>query len=196
MPNDYQVVAAAGASLLGIVSFFPYYRDVLRGSTKPHLFTWIIWTTLTGATALIQLAAGGGVGALVAGVESLSCFGITLFAVSRGERSIMRFDWMCLILAFVAIALWLVVHQPLLAIAFAVIADLLAFLPTFRKSYRKPHEETASQFALSAAHWLVSLFALESRTLVTLLYPVAISLFDLTLFFSLIVRRRQLGTAA
>ena len=192
---DYHVVATYLGSVLGIASFVPYYRDILNGSTKPHLFTWIVWTILTGLTFLIQSAGGGGIGAWVTGVESASCFGVAFLAISRGDKNITGFDWVCFVLSLLAIATWLFAHQPLLAVLLVIAADALGFAPTFRKSYWKPQEETALQFGLSSVHWAVGVIALQSLVLVNWLYPAAISMFDMALVITLLIRRRQLAPA-
>jgi len=193
---DFHVVAAFGGATLGIVSFIPYYRDIFNGSTKPHLFTWAIWTLLTGLTAVIQGSTGGGIGAMVAAVESVSCLGVALLSITRGEKEITRSDWACLVLGLLAIVLWLLVHQPLLAVFLVVTADLMGFVPTFRKSFYRPHEETALQFGISASHWAVSIFALRSLALVEWLYPAAIATMDSALVIMLLARRRQLARTA
>lgn len=192
---DHHALAALIGASLGVVSFVPYYRDIFNGSTKPHFFTWFIWTVLTGLTALIQGTTGGGVGAAVAAVECVCCGGVALLSFFRGEKDITRSDWVCLILGMIAIILWLVVHQPLLSVLLVVSADLLGFIPTFRKSFSKPHEETALQFGLSAAHWITSIFALQSLAFIEWLYPAAISAMDSALVTMLLIRRKQLNTS-
>src|SRR3989344_6853127 len=192
MMYGYHVVAAILGTVLGLISYVPYYRDIFNRSIKPHFFTCFIWAILTGITASIQFATGGGVGAAVAAVESVCCTGVAVAAFFWGEKDITRSDWACLILALIAIFLWLVVNQPLLSILFVVTADLLGFIPTFRKSFIRPQEENASQFGISASHWLVSLFALESLAFVEWFYPVAIAAMDISLVAMLLIRRRQL----
>ena len=192
MAYEYQLLFGILAPLIGILSFVPYYRDVLNGSTKPHVFTWIIWTLLTGTTFLIQISEGGGTGAWVTGVESLSCFGVALLALRRGETTITRTDWICFVGALGAMILWLLADQPLLAIILVICADGLGFAPTFRKSYSKPQEETATIYALSAAHWIFGIMALQSFAPVNWLYPAVITVFDLTLVALLIIRRQQI----
>jgi len=189
---DYHVVFAVLGSALGLVSFLFYFKDIFRGITKPHIFTWIIWTLLTGLTSLIQFSEGGGAGAWVAGVESLSCLGVAILAYSRGEKNITRVDWICFGGALAATAVWLLAEQPLVAVLLVISADVLGFAPTFRKSYTKPHEETVSMYTLSASHWIFSIIALQAFTLTTVLYPAVISLLDLTLVATLFIRRRQL----
>ena len=190
---EYQIIFGILAATLGIVAFFPYFRDIFRGTTKPHVFTWFVWTLLTGITFFIQLSEGGGIGAWVTGIESLCCAGVAVFAYTRGEKKITRFDWICFGMALLATISWLFAHQPLLAVVLVVCADALAFAPTFHKSYWKPNEETAMNYALGAARWPLAIFALQSLTLTTFLYPAAIAIFDMALVAMLLIRRRQLA---
>lgn len=194
MIYDYHVVFAVAGSALGLLSFVFYFKDIFRGLTKPHIFTWIVWTLLTGLTSLIQFSEGGGAGAWVAGVESLSCLGVAILAYSQGEKDITRIDWICFVGALLATAVWLLADQPLVAVLLIISADALGFAPTFRKSYTKPDEETVSMYTLSASHWILSIIALQALTLTTVLYPAVISLLDLTLVATLLTRRRQLKT--
>ncbi len=192
MVDDYKSVLGILAAIIGIVAFVPYYRDIFRGTTKPHLFTWSIFSLLLSITFLIQVSEGGGAGAWATGVEALCCLGVAGLAFHRGEKNIKKLDWICFFAALIAIALWLFADQPLIAIMFVVSADALGFFPTFRKSYNKPHEETATNYALGAARWPLAILALQSLTPVNWLYPAAIALLDLALVAMLLIRRRQL----
>ena len=192
MTYDYHLVLASLGAGIGLLSFVPYFRDIFRGTTKPHVFSWFIWFLLVGITFLIQVSEGGGIGAVVTGIESLCCLGVTIFAYTRGEKNITRSDWVCFVLALVAIALWQLANQPLLAVILVLIADMLGYIPTFRKSYSKPHEETASQYALSAVHWVLAISALQVFLLTTWLYPAWMAVFDSILVATLLIRRRQL----
>ncbi|MBI5457400.1 hypothetical protein HY971_01600 [Candidatus Kaiserbacteria bacterium] len=193
MVYDYHVVFAAAGSALGLLSFVFYFKDIFRGKTKPHIFTWIVWTLLTGLTSLIQFSEGGGAGAWVAGVESLSCLGVAVLSYTRGEKDITRVDWICFGAALLATGMWLLADQPLLAVLLVISADALGFAPTLRKSYTKPYEETVSMYTLSASHWIFSIIALQTLSLTTVLYPAVISLLDTTLVATLLIRRRQLA---
>ena len=54
---------SAIAIALTLIAFLPYIRSILRGKTKPHVFSWLIWGTTTFVVFLAQLADEGGVGA-------------------------------------------------------------------------------------------------------------------------------------
>ena len=45
------------AGLVGVVDTVPYLRDVMRGSTRPHRGTWLIWSALAVVVCLSQWAA-------------------------------------------------------------------------------------------------------------------------------------------
>ena len=46
------------AGLVGVFDTVPYLRDVLRGSTRPHRGTWLIWSALAVVVCLAQWADG------------------------------------------------------------------------------------------------------------------------------------------
>ena len=193
---DYHVVLGIVASVVGVASFVPYFRDIFWGKTKPHPFTWLIWALITSIAFFAQLAAGGGPGAWVSGVLSLECLAVALLAFRRGEREITSLDWWCLSLGLTGLFLWQLTNNPLTAVILVTITDALAGLPTFRKSYSRPQEETISSYALGALRSLVSLPALTSFNLTTALYPVFIAFADGALVLFLLIRRRQLSSRA
>lgn len=195
MIYEYHIVLAAIAAVIGLLSFVPYFRDILNGSTKPHIFSWFVWSLLVGITFLIQISQGGGIGAWVTGLESICCFAVTIFAFTRGEKNIIWTDWVCLAGALIAIILWQLAHQPLLAVIFLVLADGFGYVPTLVKSYRRPQEETAAQYALSSVRWFLGTMALGSLTLTTWLYPAWAGTLDISLVATLLIRRKQLKTA-
>ncbi len=98
-----------------------------------------------------------------------------------------------IILALLGIVLWRVTESPLIAVIFVTVADGLACVPTFRKSYQKPREETISAYVLGALRSFISLPALATFNVTTALYPAFIGVVDLALVIFLIVRRRQLN---
>ena len=54
------LIALAGlaAAVLSLIDPVPYIRDILRGKTRPHRGTWLIWSVL-GATAFASQFADG-----------------------------------------------------------------------------------------------------------------------------------------
>jgi len=193
MIYDFKVILGTIAALVGIIGYIPYYRDILRGTTKPHPFTWIGFGLLLGITFFIQLSTGAGPGAWVNGLSAIGVFGIAILSFSRGEKNITVFDWICFAGALVGIILWRIASDPLSAIIIVTAVDTIAFAPTFRKAYLKPHEETASLFILATFKYIISLFALASFTITTALFPIAIVASNAVFVGMLLIRRRQIS---
>lgn len=196
MTYDIKIILGFLAVFVGLVGYIPYYRDVLRGVTKPHPFSWIGFTLLLGITFFAQIATGAGPGAWVNGVSALGVFGIAILALWKGERDITIFDWACFAGALLGIVLWRMTSDPLTAVVVVTITDMIVFFPTYRKAYLKPHEETASLFVFAAAKYIISIFALTSLNLTTALFPISLILSNVALVAMLLIRRRQLSNTA
>lgn len=44
------------SGVLALIAFFPYYRDIFRGKTKPERASWLIWGILDLVALFSQLA--------------------------------------------------------------------------------------------------------------------------------------------
>lgn len=184
------------STLLALIGYAYYFRDIFRGKTKPHVFSWFVWGVLTTIAFVAQVVDGGGIGTAVTAVSALFCFVVTAFAIRTGERSFPLSDWLALFSAGVALVLWWITDDPLLSVILITITDAAAFLPTFRKSYHKPYEETLIEYFLAGIKFVFAIPALEVLTLTTWLYPASLLVMNLTFVGLLIVRRAQLSTSA
>lgn len=181
------------ATLLALYSYIPYFRDIFAGKTKPHAFSWLVWFLLTAIAFAAQVKDDGGAGAWVTGFTAIIAFIIFITAITRGEKSITKSDWLCLVGSFLAMGLWAITDSPLTAVILITIIDALGFAPTFRKAFHKPQEETLITFALSAVKFVIAIAALGNYSAVTVLYPASLVLMNGLFVVMLIIRRKQLG---
>jgi hypothetical protein len=56
---DIKSIFSALASVIIVIAYYPYIRDIFLKKTKPHIYTWLIWAITTG-TATMGLWQGGG----------------------------------------------------------------------------------------------------------------------------------------
>ncbi len=171
---EYKFVLGTLAALFAIGSAYLYIRDIFRGNTKPHTYTWIIWSIVTAIGFLGQWYTGGGAGSWATGVTACYCFIILFLCFKYGTSDITKFDLLCLVLAITSIVPWLFSHNILWSVILATITDLLGFLPTIRKTWRAPRSESLGSLWFDVFKHGLSVASLQTYSLTTWLYPAAI----------------------
>lgn len=174
---------------LAAFSLVPYFIATLRGTNKPHVFTWIIWSLLTGIAFLLQYLEGAGSGAWSGFFSTLFCTAILIAALRHGEKNITRGDWGIFLAALAAIPIWLVTKNPALAAVWVTIIDAAGYIPTMRKSWIKPYEEMAMTHGISALKHVFVLLAVQSVSFTTTVYSFGMLVMNSTLWLLILWRR-------
>lgn len=174
---------------LALISLGPYIWVTVKGSNKPHLFTWIIWTLLTGIMFALQYTEGAGAGAWSGFITTILCLVITILAIKFGEKQITRSDWVVFVSALAAIPIWLMTKDALWAVIWVSVIDCIGFLPTFRKSWHKPYEEMVFHPLVAGVKHIAILLALEVVGPSTLIYSSSMVAMNFLLVIMLLGRR-------
>jgi len=183
-------IVAIIAMLIALIGYIPYIRDCIKGKTKPHVITWFTWALVSFLAFGIQFFNEGGFGSFINLFMGIICTVIFIFGLRSGTKDITRTDWIAFVLALIAIGLWLIVKQPLLSIILVVFIDIMSFLPTILKGWKKPYTETPITFALSSVKNGLSIYALSANSLVIVIYP-AYALIANALFVIMLLMRRR-----
>lgn len=182
------------AIALTFIAFYPYLRGILRGTIKPHVFSWVIWGITTLVVFFAQLQSHGGVGSWPIGVSGAITTLIAVAAyVKRADVAITKADWLFLISALASLPVWYFTSNPAWAVAVLTIVDLLGFGPTVRKAYAHPYSESLPFFSLFAARNSLVLMALESYSVATVLFPAAVASACVVLMALIVYRRREVA---
>ncbi|MSU73854.1 hypothetical protein EXS56_01810 [Candidatus Kaiserbacteria bacterium] len=189
---DYHTILGASAVVLVFIGYWFYLGSVFRGQTKPHPFTWLLFLVLDVTIFIAQVKNNGGLGAWAMGVGTLFATVVFLFALRQGWKDIKTLDWLCLALALIAIAAWNVTGNALYAVALAALADAIAKVPTIRKSYIRPDEESLSIWSFDMLRFSLSIAALSSIGWITALFPAEIVVTNAVVVATILIRRRQL----
>ena len=193
---DFKIAVASVSILMTLIGYFYYFRDIVAGKTKPHAYTWLVWASLTAIAFAGQLSDNGGPGAYVTGLTAAMSFIIFGLAIKKGEKDITTSDRLSLIAAAFALALWFFTSNPLWSVILITIVDFLGFLPTIRKSYRKPHEETLIAYVFAGLKFILAIIALDHYSLVTWLYPASLVAANLFFVLMLLSLRKRLALEA
>ncbi|MEK6890487.1 MAG: hypothetical protein AABX35_04850 [Nanoarchaeota archaeon] len=190
---DVKFYLGAIAVIINIFAYLPYFRDILAGKTKPHVFSWFGWMIMEFVAFLAIISDGGLAGSWNHLFTALICLGVVLLAVRYGEKKITKTDKICLLLSLIAIGLWYFTKEPLYAVILIVFADAFAYAPTFRKAFYKPYEETMITFQLSILKPILAVLALGNYSLTTVLFDAYLIISNTAFVIMLVIRRRQLA---
>jgi hypothetical protein len=192
---SHKIFLGTISSVIAVVAYIPYFKDIFRGKTKPHIFSWFIWGLLGVITFTAQVVKGAGAGSWANGLTALICFTIAALSIAHGEKQITLTDKLSFSGAIFALILWFLTKNPLSAVVLACVIDTLAYVPTFRKAYQKPFEETLPSFIVTTIGIIISLFALEAYNPTTWLYLAVLTASNSIFIIMLIVRRKIVKNA-
>jgi hypothetical protein len=164
------VLGVLGA-LVGIADTIPYVRDTVRGSTRPHRGTWLIWGLLAIVACVAQLADGASWSAVMTGTQAILTGAVFLLAIRYGEGGMGAADLALIALAGGGVVGWILAREPLVAVGFVIAADLIAFAMMVPKVRRDPHSETVSTYALASLGGALATGAVGMVDLSLILYP-------------------------
>lgn len=175
-----------------VIAYSIYIGFIVKNKIKPHGVTYLVWAIILVLNFAIQLTSGVGISALLLGLNFLGCCVIFFFSWKKGYINYDRLDWLCFTLAIFAIILWLISNTPIYSVILSCIIDLLAIIPSFRKSFRLPWDDSPIAYWTSGTEYLISLPSYQIFSLITLMYPVCLITLDFTYSIFIMVRRFQL----
>ena len=194
---DWKTVAALLSSALSIGGSVFYLYEVFKGRTKPHVYTWLIWTlTAIIAAASIWTGGGGLILSVTMTIVVLLCFTTFLTSFWYGTKNITRGDTFSLLVALFAIFVWVGLKNPVLALFISVSIDMVGYWPTYRKSYTEPWSEGILPWIIYTLAPLASLFAVLEYNVLTVTYSSATLTANLLLIILLLIRRKSIPKPA
>lgn len=189
LPQILLILAAAS----NIIGYGIYFWLIFKNKIKPHAITYLVWSIIVGLNFFIQILSGVGKGSALLGINFIGCIFVFILCFSKKLIIYDRLDWICFFLAIFAVVLWLATKTPIYSVILSCVIDLLAILPSFRKSFTKPWEDSALLFFISGFEYLLSFPAYQTMSFVILLYPVFVIMVDFSYTGLMIARRLQLG---
>lgn len=166
------------------------------GNSRPHVYSWLIWTIVNAVAWYNQWTHGAGAGAwstLVMTILSGVVFLIAAYQyISRiSDDKITPVDQWCLAGAFISIVFLMIFKAGPASIVVAVITDALAFIPTLKKAWTAPGSETSANYLINTLRHIIALFAMQSYNFVTLLFPVSLIFLNALTVGIMLLRKNQ-----
>lgn len=177
------------ASVLTVGCVIPYIRDILRGTTKPNIVSWLTWTILTSIATVAEFADGEYRTAIFTSAAVIETALIVILGLRYGYAKWSKFDTICQIGAFSGFLFWWLFNSPAMAVISVVIIDLIGALPTIRHSWLKPKEETWSAYAIASLGGIFAIVSFSEYNWTSLTYAVYIVFINALLV--IVLNRKQ-----
>lgn len=165
------------AAILAFVGNISYLTDVFKGRVQPHPYTWFIWSIVSMTTFFGGLVKGAGIGALPTGIAEGFTIIIFLFSLKylfQGKTSPIRMiDNYFLAICLVGLIPWALTKDPTLSVVIVVTIDILAFIPTLRKTWMHPRTEKPLLYEMNVARHILTLFSLQTYNIATTVHSIA-----------------------
>ena len=123
---------------LSLWAFLHYFWSIYKWQTKPHMFTWLIFSVLLVSSFAIQTEYEWWLGTYIVLSELIGCFLAFLLSLKYGEKHITLSDKIFFTLALVAFILWLVFDLPTISVIFIILVDLFVLLQPIENLSQNP----------------------------------------------------------
>lgn len=170
--HNMKETIAVVAAILAIFGNIPYLRDILNKKVRPHPYTWLVWSIVSCIIFFGQLAKGAGIGALPTASAEIFTIIIFVFSLRYGFKDIKPVDTVFLIIALLGIVPWILFKDPTISVIIAVGIDLVAFMPTIRKTWVNPKTENSILYISNVLRHILMLLSLKSYNIATMLHSI------------------------
>lgn len=136
-------------SLYGV---FTYLRGILKDGTQPRMASWAAWFTANTVFAVVAFGDGA---YLAAGINAISSAANAAIIIASFKQRVNPrpgdwIDWACLGSSILCVVVTVLSPAKEFGAITAMLANVIATIPTIRHAWVRPHEETWQMFAASA----------------------------------------------
>ncbi len=178
--------------LAGILGFVPYFfilRSIKKGVTKSNLAGWVLYVIAMSMIAISSIALGALQAVWLALAYVVGNTLVIAVSLRTGYFAFSRFDYGCLVISLLSLALWVSTTNPLYALVLNVAIDVCGTFAIAHKLYQHPGTEDLIAWVLAFLVALLNVGAVVSFDLAHALYPLVLALSNL-LIMALCFRRR------
>lgn len=161
------VICALISTIGGVYVGIPYVLSIISGKTKPHQFTWIIFTLVNGIIVVSQYLAGARLSDLIYLAFFIESLSYVILSFKYGVRNSSKYDILLFCLALLTIIIWIVTRNNFAAIGLSILIDTFATAMLILKIYRYPASEPLNL-------WGIGTMAVAFNCLGLLAHPIGV----------------------
>jgi hypothetical protein len=181
------------ALCLAIGAYIIYISSILKNKTKPHAFSWLLWTLTTAVVFTAQVLKGGAAGSWSTGLTCAICLAIGIISLFKYDKKYTLSDILFISVALLALIPWYFTKDPTASVVLIASIDVIGYAPTLRKCYYYPDEEKAVTFGMNSIKHFFSFIALGNYEIATWIYPTSQIFMNALVVGLILIRRKKLA---
>ena len=169
----------------GLITSFWYIKEMLYGTTRPNLVSWVLWTFAPFIGVFFQLKAGAGLSVLPVFMAGFGPFLVIVFSLwnKNSYWKINTFDLICGFFSVVALMIYIFTYNLEISILFAIISDGLAAIPTLIKSWKFPETENSVTYLGGIFSSILGLLIIDNWVFSIYSFNIYLMVMNITIVF-------------
>ncbi len=182
-------------AFVGLILLIPYIKETLKGNTKPNRVTWLLWSIAPIIVTIAAISNGVGLNVLPVFISGFAPFLVfcASFVNKNSYWKLQKFDYLCGLFSLLALILWWITKEPIVAIVFTILSDFFAAIPTLKKSWKFPETETASAFVGGLFSSLTGFSAVKFWNFSSIAFLIYLVIMNITLIFFISRKRFKIN---
>lgn len=161
--------------IIGLVGAGLYIRGILYGTTRPNQVSWILWTIVPFVGAFVSYKSGISIplllSTIMAGMSPLLVVSVA-FITKKWYLKTSIFDIGCGLLSITSIFIWITTANGIVALTFAILADLFAGIPTMVKSWHASETENVVPYSFGIVNQIITFMIIKDFSFMNIAFPI------------------------
>jgi len=189
---NLRTIAAVLSTVLAIYACIPYAISIVKGRTKPHQLSFLVFTIMSGISAVSQLLAGGRGSVLISFVFFFGSGSSLALSFKYGIRESSRYDKLLFGLALTTIVVWYLTKSNDIAIWLTALIDVFATTMIILKIRAQPHTEAPYPWFVATLAYIFTCLTIFGKPL-SILYvrPIYGFLSEAAVLAAILVFRKK-----
>jgi hypothetical protein len=193
--GQYKTILSVIGVMCGIAGYYFYFRNIFfREGNKPCIFTWIPVAIIVCFGVYIQWKGGASLIEVSPTILTATfCVTLSILSLFNEIRRSEWVDWVCFIVALIAIVWWRISDSLVMPAIIVSAADVISFYPTLKRGWKNPFKETTLMWSLSFLKFVFAILALKTLSVATLFFPATIMIVNGSFVVVILARRKHLS---
>ncbi|MCX8074191.1 MAG: hypothetical protein N2749_01210 [Clostridia bacterium] len=181
---EYLVFVGMIVSLIGTIL---YIKEVIKGEVKPNRVSFFMWSLAPLIATVAAISTGVTLSVIPVFMSGFNPLLILIVSLFKKEAywKITKFDLSCGFFSVLALILWYITKNPIIAIIFAILSDFLAAIPTIIKAWKHPKTEASSVYAAGLFSAFTSFAAIKMWDFASLAFPTYLIIANILIILSI-----------